>query len=176
MNTYDVEELAINSDCPRCGIKRGDTCVDGRGEKMPRAHVQRVIRGHVETTAKLMKENQALSKVYATAAGLRTFPVPFEDHGALVDAVDTCRQELHDLEHAGPDNPRPVSSRCPHCQAGDPSVWDGVLFHYAHPAPNDKLKFCHEPWRERCRACSADLIPEGVCGAACGFQHGDQYR
>jgi len=52
--------------------------------------------------------------------------------------------------------------RCPHCLAGDPSVWDDVLFHYAHPA-GDKLKMCHEPWRERCRRCSASV---GAC--SCG--------
>jgi len=52
--------------------------------------------------------------------------------------------------------------RCPHCLAGDPSVWDDVLFHYAHPA-GDKLKMCHEPWRERCHRCSASV---GAC--SCG--------
>ena len=51
---------------------------------------------------------------------------------------------------------------CPHCLAGEPSVWDDVLFHYAHPA-GEKLKFCHAPWRERCRRCS------GIVGACpCG--------
>lgn len=46
---------------------------------------------------------------------------------------------------------------CPHCRASEPSVWDDVLFHYAHPDPaSDKLKFCHAPWRERCRCCSRD--------------------
>lgn len=48
---------------------------------------------------------------------------------------------------------------CPHCAAGEPSVWDADLFHYAHPS-GDKLKFCHSPWRERCRCCSADV---GAC-------------
>lgn len=51
---------------------------------------------------------------------------------------------------------------CPHCLAGEPSVWDGELFHYAHPA-GAKLKMCHEPWRERCRRCSASV---GAC--SCG--------
>jgi hypothetical protein len=50
---------------------------------------------------------------------------------------------------------------CPHCAAGEPSVWDPDLFHYAHPHPEDnKLKFCHEPWRERCRRCSGTV---GAC-------------
>ena len=49
------------------------------------------------------------------------------------------------------------SLSCSHCLAGEPSVWDDVLFHYAHPHPaTDKLKFCHDPWRARCRRCSAD--------------------
>lgn len=53
------------------------------------------------------------------------------------------------------------STKCPHCVAGEPSVWDDVLDHYAHPhADSKKLKFCHEPWRERCRRCSADA---GTC-------------
>lgn len=50
---------------------------------------------------------------------------------------------------------------CPHCLAGDPSVWDSVLDHYAHPHSDlAKLKFCHDPWRARCRGCSAD---PGTC-------------
>lgn len=52
-------------------------------------------------------------------------------------------------------------TRCPHCLAGEPSVWDDVLFHYAHPDADrlGKLKFCHEPWRERDRRDSSDLVP-----------------
>jgi hypothetical protein len=62
--------------------------------------------------------------------------------------------------------------RCPHCRAGEPSVWDDVLSHYAHP-DGDKLKLCHEPWRERCRRCSADPAYAGArfCGAACSQLH-----
>lgn len=45
---------------------------------------------------------------------------------------------------------------CPHCAAGEPSVWDDVLSHYAHP-DGEKLKICHSPWRERCRRCSVDV-------------------
>ena len=63
---------------------------------------------------------------------------------------------------------------CPHCLAGEPSVWDDVLFHYAHPHPTDKsrLKFCHAPWRERCRQCSADIVSgQRFCGAACSQLH-----
>ena len=62
---------------------------------------------------------------------------------------------------------------CPHCQAGEPSVWDDVLFHYAHPAAGNKLKMCHHPWRERCRRCSADVAYVGArfCGAACSQLH-----
>ena len=46
---------------------------------------------------------------------------------------------------------------CPHCVAGEPSVWDDVFDHYAHPA-GDKLRFCHRPWRDRCRRCSGDPV------------------
>lgn len=47
---------------------------------------------------------------------------------------------------------------CPHCQAKEPSVWDGELFHYAHPTGSmGKLKMCHSPWRARCLRCSADV-------------------
>ena len=35
---------------------------------------------------------------------------------------------------------------CPHCLVGEPRVWDGELFHYAHPA-GTKLKMCDGPWR-----------------------------
>lgn len=52
-----------------------------------------------------------------------------------------------------------VPGECPHCLAGEPSVWDDVVFHFAHPA-GIKLKMCHAPWRERCRRCSAKL---GTC-------------
>jgi hypothetical protein len=50
---------------------------------------------------------------------------------------------------------------CPHCQAGEPSVWDGELFHYAHPA-GSKLKMCHSPWRARCLRCSAEVAGANV--------------
>jgi hypothetical protein len=58
-------------------------------------------------------------------------------------------------------------TECPHCRAGEPSVWDGVLFHYAHPAGGDKLKMCVNPWSERCRGCSAEgtAYPVLFCGA-----------
>lgn len=38
-----------------------------------------------------IEEHDALIHVYAVAARLRQFPVPFDDHLALVDAVDQCR-------------------------------------------------------------------------------------
>jgi hypothetical protein len=37
---------------------------------------------------------EALTKVYVVAARLRQFPVPFNDHFALVGAVDECRSVL----------------------------------------------------------------------------------
>lgn len=41
-----------------------------------------------------IKEHEALTKVYAVAACMRQFPVPFDDHIELVDAVDECRSIL----------------------------------------------------------------------------------
>jgi len=74
------------------------------------------------------------------------------------DDCKGCRSPKDDHEGEEP------SVTCPHCTAGEPSVWDDVLFHYAHPhLAGDKLKFCHEPWRERCRRCSGTA---GAC--ACG--------
>jgi len=52
----------------------------------------------IKMIEKLQKEILSLSKVYGVAASMRVFPVPFNDHGKLADAVDVCRQELHDLE------------------------------------------------------------------------------
>jgi len=54
---------------------------------------------------------------------------------------------------------------CPHCIAGEPSVWDSVMWRYAHPDDAklkrrddhaDKFKLCRDPWRKRCRRCSAN--------------------
>lgn len=42
----------------------------------------------------LRAERDALIEVYAIAARLRTFPVPFDDHFALVGVVDVCRSVL----------------------------------------------------------------------------------
>lgn len=48
------------------------------------------------TTAmdRLRAEHEALIKLYVAAARLREFPVPFNDHWALVGAVDECRSVL----------------------------------------------------------------------------------
>jgi len=59
--------------------------------------------------------------------------------GKISDARD--RKMADEVEES------PVT--CPHCLAGEPSIWDGVLFHYAHPADGDKFKLCHDPWRDR---------------------------
>lgn len=47
-----------------------------------------------ETIHRLRVEYEALIKVYVVAARLRTSPVPFDDHFALVGAVDECRSVL----------------------------------------------------------------------------------
>src|SRR5947208_11075607 len=43
---------------------------------------------------RLHRENAALTKLYVTAARLRQFPVPFNNHFDLVGAVDECRSVL----------------------------------------------------------------------------------
>ena len=50
---------------------------------------------HNRTTInKLRADREALTEVYVVAARLREFPVPFDDHFALVGAVDACRSVL----------------------------------------------------------------------------------
>lgn len=57
---------------------------------------------------------------------------------------------------------------CPHCTAKEPSVWDDVLSHFAHPhVDGTKLKFCHDPWRDRCRGCSSDVADGDRFCASC---------
>lgn len=48
----------------------------------------------MSTTTISIKEHEALTKVYAVAACMREFPVPFDDHFELVGAVDECRSIL----------------------------------------------------------------------------------
>jgi hypothetical protein len=72
--------------------------------------------------------------------------------GRLLDRVGKGTNEEAAEEAAVDHEP----GTCLHCLAGEPSVWDDVLFHYAHPA-GSKLKMCHSPWRARCRRCSADV-------------------
>src|SRR5262249_52545402 len=43
---------------------------------------------------RLRAEREALIAIYVVAARLRQFPVPFDDHFALVGAVDQCRSTL----------------------------------------------------------------------------------
>lgn len=54
-----------------------------------------------EAIHRLRRENQALTRLYAIAARLRTFPVPFDDHFALVGAVDECRSVLEPVGDTG---------------------------------------------------------------------------
>ena len=75
-------------------------------------------------------------------AASKEFSSALEPGGQLANKLQQIRQLL-DQKLA-----------CPHCSAGEPSVWDGVLSHYAHPDRGAKLKFCHDPWRDRCRCCS----------------------
>lgn len=80
-------------------------------------------------------------------------------------------QRRPQLEHAGETEGPLVSLKpadevsptgCPHCQAGEPSVWDDVLSHYAHPTEGG-LKTCHAPWGIRCLRCSTALVHGEFC-------------
>lgn len=66
--------------CTTCASKPGSLCA-------PCAHNRAAID-------QLRRENDTLTNVYVLAARLRTFPVPFDDHFALVGAVDQCRSVL----------------------------------------------------------------------------------
>lgn len=47
---------------------------------------------------------------------------------------------------------------CLHCKVGEPSVWDSVLWCWAHPANEPgKFKVCEEPWAERQKSCDCGL-------------------
>jgi len=65
---------------------------------------------------------------------------------------------------------------CPHCAAGEPSVWDSVFEHYAHQDTNGKLKLCHEPWRSRIpvtahpRICQGTNVPNPVPDLSAFFE------
>lgn len=70
---------------------------------------------------------------------------PEHDYADLVIHVECIgqpepRPDVVELEPSPPP--------CPHCVAGEPSVFDGELEWFAHP-DGDKLKMCHEPWRPR---------------------------
>ncbi len=51
-------------------------------------------------TERVIAERDAYAAVYGVAAQLRTSPVPLEDHLALVDAVDACRNTLESDDDA----------------------------------------------------------------------------
>lgn len=81
-----------------------------------REQVEQLAAGFAHEITTLMRENAALTEVYATAARLRTFPVPFNDHFALVGAVDECRSvvepPIDDSPYAPSEHP-----------AANPSAW-----------------------------------------------------
>lgn len=66
--------------CTTCVSKPGSLCAP-------------CARNHAAID-QLRRENATLTNVYVLAARLRTFPVPFDDHFALVGAVDECRSVL----------------------------------------------------------------------------------
>jgi hypothetical protein len=63
------------------------------------------------------KRYEALLNVYVAAAALRTFPVSFDDHFALVGAVDECRSILEPPIDDGPGTTMPESAWQAHVAA-----------------------------------------------------------
>lgn len=63
------------------------------------------------TINQLHTKCEVLTKVYVAAARLRTFPVPFDDHFALIGAADECRSVLEppidtdDTDERSPEDP-----------------------------------------------------------------------
>lgn len=89
---------ATDTICEGCGLLTGSTnawlshtqqCVMFRGRRLRWDEADRAAR-----IARVFAEHEALTKVYVAAARLRQFPVPFDDHWALVGAVDACRSVL----------------------------------------------------------------------------------
>lgn len=84
---------AVDTICDGCGLLTGSTDAWLR-------HTRQCARGaplniaDEASHARLVAEREALLEVYAVAARLRQFPVPFDDHWALVGAVDECRSVL----------------------------------------------------------------------------------
>jgi hypothetical protein len=75
--------------CLRCGQIQGNF-------PLPLCALE-IAQTETETESeldRLRRENAALTKLYGVAACLRQHPVPFDDHFALVGAVDACRQVL----------------------------------------------------------------------------------
>jgi hypothetical protein len=66
-----------------------DAAIAEVGPKMD-ANYGEIIERLVGEKERLRVEVERLSNVYAVAASLRTFPVPFDDHLRLVDAVDAA--------------------------------------------------------------------------------------
>jgi hypothetical protein len=57
------------------------------------AAARTAVPGLIDEVKKLRTEIERLSNVYAVASSLRMFPVPFDDHQRLMDAVDAARAE-----------------------------------------------------------------------------------
>jgi hypothetical protein len=113
---------ATDTICEGCGLLTGSTnawlqhtqqCVMFRGRRLRVDEADRAAR-----LTRLVAEHEALTKVYVAAARLRQFPVPFDDHWALVGAVDECRSVLEPLvdDYSG--------------EAASPSAWQARVNAY----------------------------------------------
>jgi hypothetical protein len=89
---------ATDTICEGCGLLTESTnawlqhtqqCVMFNGRQLRVDEADRAAR-----LSRIIAEHEALTKVYVAAARLRQFPVPFDDHWALVGAVDACTSVL----------------------------------------------------------------------------------
>jgi hypothetical protein len=94
---------ATDTICEGCGLLTESTnawlqhtqqCVMFNGRQLRVDEADRAAR-----LSRIIAEHEALTKVYVAAARLRQFPVPFNDHWALVSAVDECRSILEPTDN-----------------------------------------------------------------------------
>ena len=83
-----ITTWALRVKCLVCGANAQQACT------ALDVHPSRIVEGLGAALVALQIENDALSKVYRTAASLRVMPVPFADYIRLMDTVNECRQVL----------------------------------------------------------------------------------
>ena len=152
MSGFHVATICADCDPPVVAISTGS------GSRCPRC-------GQVEswplltTDALDTKLDGALARQIIATTAIRSdgdARLLSELAGRLLERSGSGKTEVTPLYEDGVEEAEGAPETCPHCLAGEPSMWDDVLFHFAHPA-GKRLKMCHSPWRARCLRCSADV-------------------